>query len=136
MTDVALIVKKLASIEQRVQELRTLIRPEDVRENKITQGYAQHMLQTAIQAALDVASHIISDERLREPSENRGAFKVIAQAGWLPADLADTLSEMVGFRNVLVHQYDDVDLTVVEKVLTSHLDDFLAFTDAIRARLR
>jgi uncharacterized protein YutE (UPF0331/DUF86 family) len=41
-----------------------------------------------------------------------------------------------GFRNVLVHGYQDVDLGVVEDVLRNHLDDLLAFVTAIRPRLQ
>jgi uncharacterized protein YutE (UPF0331/DUF86 family) len=39
---------------------------------------------------------------------------------------------MAGFRNVLVHGYQDVDLGVVEDVLAHHLDDLLAFVTAVR----
>jgi uncharacterized protein YutE (UPF0331/DUF86 family) len=42
---------------------------------------------------------------------------------------------MVGLRNVLVHGYDDVDLGVVEGVLTNHLGDLIMFVDAVRTRL-
>ena len=41
---------------------------------------------------------------------------------------------MAGFRNVIVHGYQDVDLGVVEDVLRNHLDDLLAFVAAIRGR--
>ena len=41
---------------------------------------------------------------------------------------------MVGFRNVLVHGYDIVDLGVVENVVANHLDDLLAFVAAVRLR--
>ena len=42
---------------------------------------------------------------------------------------------MDGFRNVLVHGYDDVNLGVVEDVVANRLDDLLGFADAMRARL-
>jgi uncharacterized protein YutE (UPF0331/DUF86 family) len=41
---------------------------------------------------------------------------------------------MVGFRNVLVHGYDDVDLAIVREILERRLDDLLAFVGTIRAR--
>lgn len=42
---------------------------------------------------------------------------------------------MAGFRNVLVHGYDDVDLRVVQDVVANHLDDLLTFAGAVRRRL-
>jgi len=132
MTDPDLLAKRLALIETAVHELRTLARPDalftDVRE----QRFVEHTLQIAIQAALDVASHIVSDRRLGEPRTNRELFDLLARDRWLEPALADSLRRMVGFRNVLVHGYDDVDLRVVDDVLRHHLDDLLALVRAVR----
>ncbi len=48
--------------------------------------------------------------------------------------LADSLRRMVGFRNVLVHGYDEVDLGVVQDVMANRLGDLLALVAAVRAR--
>jgi len=134
MTDAALVAKKLALIESCLSDLDRLARPEaidtDVRELR----FVEHTLQIAIQAALDVASHIVSDRRLGEPRTNRELFDLLHRDGWLDADLAGTLRNMAGFRNVLVHGYDDVDLRVVHDVLNVHLGDLTAFVEAVRRR--
>lgn len=132
MTDPALVAKKLAQIETCVQQLRTLARPGALRTDVREQRFVEHTLQIAIQAALDVASHVVSDERLGEPETNRELFALLARAGTIPADLSSSLQDMAGFRNVLVHGYQEVDLGVVEDVLRNHLDDLLAFAAAIR----
>lgn len=132
MTDPELIAKKLAVIETCVRELRTLARPEAMRHDVRERRFVEHTLQLAIQAALDVASHIVSDDRLGEPETNRALFDLLAGAGRLPSELASTLRDMAGFRNVLVHGYQDVDLRIVEEILRGHLDDLLAFVAAIR----
>lgn len=95
----------------------------------------EHTLQMAIQAALDVASHIVSDRRLGEPRTNRELFDLLPRDGWLDASLTHTLRNMAGVRNVLVHGYDDVDLGVVKDVLAHHLNDLSAFVVAVRERL-
>ena len=46
--------------------------------------FVEHTLQLAIQAALDAASHVVSDERLGEPPSNRELFTLLARAGILP----------------------------------------------------
>lgn len=135
MTDLELVEKKLAFIETCVSDLRRLARPEilhtDIREER----FVEHTLQVAIQAALDVASHIASDERLGEPNTNRELFDLLARAGWLPPELVAHLRDMAGFRNVLVHGYAAVDVAIVRDVLTNHLDDLLGFVAAVRGKL-
>lgn len=135
MTDPELTAKKLAVIETSVRELRTLSDPSlldtDVRERR----FVEHTLQVAIQAALDVASHIVSDERLGEPGSYRELFGLLERAGYLPGTLARELEKMAGFRNVLVHGYDDVDLAIVREILERRLDDLLLFVERIRERL-
>jgi len=134
VTDPALVAKKLALIKTCVQELRSLARPEALRTDVREQRFVEHTLQIAIQAALDVASHVVSDDRLGEPETNRELFGLLVNAGRLSPSLAATLRDMAGFRNVVVHGYQDVDLGVVEDVLRNHLDDLLAFVTAIRRR--
>jgi uncharacterized protein YutE (UPF0331/DUF86 family) len=135
VTDPALIAKKLALIESCLSDLNRLARPAaidtDVRERR----FIEHTLQMAVQAALDVASHIVSDRRLGEPRTNRELFDLMHRDGWIEAGLTANLRNMAGFRNVLVHGYDDVDLRVVHDVLDDHLVDFTAFISAVRDRL-
>jgi uncharacterized protein YutE (UPF0331/DUF86 family) len=135
VTDPELVAKKLALIETCVRQLRTLARPDALRSDVREERFVEHTLQVAIQSALDVASHIVSDERLGEPQTNRELFDLLVGAGRLPAELARVLRDMAGFRNVIVHGYQDVDLGVVEDVLRNHLDDLLAFVAAVRERL-
>ena len=135
MTDQDLVAKKLAFIETCMRDLRQEARPAylatDVRELR----FVEHTLQIAIQAALDVASHIVSDNRLGEPRTNRELFDLLGRHGWLSSSLAGVLRDMGGFRNVLVHGYAEVDVNVVRDVLDHHLPDLEAFVAAIRQRI-
>jgi len=135
VTDPDLVAKKLALIETCVAQLRSLAKPEAIRTDVREERFVEHTLQVAIQAALDVASHIVSDDRLGEPETNRELFDLLVAAGRIAPQLATTLRDMAGFRNVMVHGYQDVDLGVVEDVLRNHLGDLLAFVAAIRGRL-
>jgi uncharacterized protein YutE (UPF0331/DUF86 family) len=136
VTDADLLEKKLAFIETCVQELRSLARPAligtDVREER----FVAHTLQLAVQAALDAASHIVSDQRLGEPATNRELFERLRRAGWLDEPLARRCEAMAGFRNILVHGYQTVDLRILRELVEHRLDDLLAFAAAVRTRLR
>jgi len=92
----------------------------------------EHTLQLAIQACLDAASHVVSDDRLGEPKTNQELFRLLEQAGRISKDLSEKLRAAAGFRNILVHGYADVDVNVTRDVLEHHLDDLLAFADALR----
>jgi len=135
MSDAALVEKKLAFIETCVRELRELARPrllaDDVREAR----FVEHTLQIAIQAALDVASQIVSARRLGEPQTNRELFDLLRKAGIVEPPLAEVLYAMAGFRNVVVHGYLEVDVTIVEDILQNRLADLLAFVETIRRSL-
>jgi uncharacterized protein YutE (UPF0331/DUF86 family) len=135
MTDPELVAKKLAFIETCVRELRTLARPERISDDLREERFVEHTLQLAIQAALDVGSHIVSDERLGEPETSRDVFRLLGRSGLVPPDLLSRLEQMAGFRNVVVHLYQDVDLGIVRDVVENHLGDLLEFVAAIRRRL-
>ena len=135
MTDPELLAKRLSVIETCVRELRELARPEAIATDVREARFVEHTLQLALQAALDAASHIVSDERLGEPSTNRELFDRLERAGWIEAPLADSLRNMAGFRNILVHGYDAVDLDIVRDVAEHRLDDLLRFADCVRRRL-
>ena len=135
MTDPALVAKRLAAIETYVRDLRELAHPPAIATDVREARFVEHTLQIAIQAALDTASHIVSDDRLGEPRTNRELFDLLARAGWIPPALADALGDMAGFRNVLVHGYDAVDLAIVRDVVERRLEDLLVFVEAVRRRL-
>jgi uncharacterized protein YutE (UPF0331/DUF86 family) len=135
MTDQALVEKRLAVIDTCLADLHRLANPDALETDVREQRFVEHTLQVAIQAALDVASHIVSDRRLGEPQTNRELFALLERDAWVPADLRGRLAQMAGFRNVLVHGYDEVDLAVLRDVLTSRVGDLATFAAHVRRRL-
>lgn len=135
MTDPDLVAKRLAFIETCVRELQTLARPERIADDLREERFVEHTLQLAVQAALDVGSHIVSDARLGEPETSRDVFRLLARAGVVPTELGRRLEQMAGFRNVVVHLYQEVDLGIVRDVVENHLGDLLEFVAAVRLRL-
>jgi len=135
LTKPELIAKKLAEIETYVAQLRVHGKPEDITRDVVQERFIEHTLQIAIQAALDVAAHIVSDDRLGEPRSQREMFEILAHNHWISDAMQRTLSDVVGFRNVVVHGYDAVDLEVVREIAERHVGDLLSFVTEIRARL-
>ena len=137
VTDRALMLRKLADLERHREELREYeeLSTAEYRRDWKVQRIVERTLQIMVEICSDVASHIVAEERLRPGRSTADTFRSLGEAGIVPADLELRLVQMAGFRNVVVHGYDDVDAEVVMGILRRHLDDFLDFTSAIRAFL-
>lgn len=100
----------------------------------ILQAAAVRYLQVGIEAMLDTAHHVIAREGLGTPETNRQSIEVLLQHGILPADRTEAFLGMIGFRNRVVHLYQNVDPKEVARILEGHLDDFEAFLGAVSRR--
>ncbi len=87
-------------------------------------------LQRACQAAIDMAMHIIARDHLGVPASSAEAFDLLAHAGRIDKGLAGRLRGMVGFRNIAVHEYQKLDLTILQAVIEQGDDDFISFCAA------
>lgn len=84
-------------------------------------------IQRACEAALDMGQYLIRKHKLGIPQSSRDVFSLLATAGYLPAELAENMKKMVGFRNIAVHEYQRLQLAVTEYVITQRLDDFYLY---------
>lgn len=129
MVDRDLILRKLANLDlyvRQVSEYRDLTVEQYRRDWKI-QRIIERSLQMAIEVCADIATHVIADRGLRVPTTYAEAFEVLAEAGLLDARLGETMVRMSQFRNVIVHQYTEIDPAIVVRILHEHLEDFARF---------
>jgi len=89
----------------------------------------------ACDTAIDLANMLIRYRHLGIPNESRESFTILSREGAIPVALGERLQKMVGFRNVAVHQYRDLDMDILETVISRHLDDLLAFAQAILVQM-
>jgi uncharacterized protein YutE (UPF0331/DUF86 family) len=90
-------------------------------------------LERACQAAIDMGMRWVRIESLGVPKDSRDAFTLLAIAGRLPLVLADSLKKTVGFRNIVVHDYREIDFGIVKAIIER---DFPDFRELIRLGLR
>jgi uncharacterized protein YutE (UPF0331/DUF86 family) len=81
-------------------------------------------MQNAIEACIDIASHIVSADQLGAPQDYAGLFTALERHQILPTSVADQMRQMARFRSRIVHLYWDVDLDLVYNYLTQRLGDF------------
>ena len=91
----------------------------------------ERLLQTAIEACLDIGKHIIAQERLRFPKDNQDVFTILGEEQIVPRTLLPRLQDMARFRNLLVHEYAKIDNAIVYGILKKRLGDFDEFARAI-----
>jgi uncharacterized protein YutE (UPF0331/DUF86 family) len=127
------LVNKAATIERRVARAREEYNadPASFATNFTRQDAAVLNVQRACEAALDIGQHLIRRDRLGVPQSARDVFELIARAGWIDTELAESLKRMVAFRNIAVHDYRNLLLPVTVNVITLHLGDFLQFAQRV-----
>lgn len=92
----------------------------------------ERILILLIQAATDLVSHLLADRGVVQPDSYREVFEAAAQSGLLDRALAQSLGRAVGLRNILVHEYEQIDDRLVWESIPVALEDFTAFLSAMR----
>lgn len=86
----------------------------------------------AIQICVDIAAHWLSENSTQPAPQTMGqTFEALAAAGVIEQALSDRLKKAVGFRNVMVHSYDEINWAIVHAIGTEHLSDFKSFAKAM-----
>ncbi len=128
------IARKIALLERALAYLRSKanVKPIEVENNYELKSALERNLHVAIEAALDIGEMIIAEENLPRPEEYKGVFLTLGKAGIIPKDFAKRIAPMAGFRNILVHQYNEIDVDLMCKFIRERLDDLEEFVTYIR----
>ena len=88
-------------------------------------------IQRGCEAAIDLAMHIIAENKWGIPQSSREAFDILRQENYLAESLTESLKSMVGFRNIAVHNYQSLNLKIVRQIIEQHLDDLKEFSSTV-----
>ncbi len=91
-------------------------------------------LQRAIQASVDIAAHIIAYEGLGLPDTMKAHFDLLVQNNILPKENGEKMNAMVGFRNIAVHEYQNIDQEILKSILQNNLRDIEEFYKTILSK--
>lgn len=136
-TDKAYLKTKLAQLEEYVAEVRELRGEPKTAFAKASrlEAAAERRLEKAIQCAIDIASYIVSRNALGNPTHYRDLFLFLGRAEILPPLLVERLEKMAGFRNILIHEYEEVDENRVYQAVHQDIDDLVAFAKTVYEKL-
>jgi uncharacterized protein YutE (UPF0331/DUF86 family) len=127
-----IILNKISMIERCLQRVNEEYEDKPANlQNFTKQDSIVLNLQRACEASIDLAMHIVAEEKLGLPQNSRDAFSLIEEKGIIDAPLSAKMKAMIGFRNIAVHDYQEINLVILQKILENHLDDFLQYTSAI-----
>lgn len=88
-------------------------------------------LQRACEATIDLAMHICAKKKLGVPQDSATTFEFLSENEIISRQLARTLKGMVGFRNVAVHDYQSLNLNILQSIIENHLDELVEFGSVI-----
>jgi len=138
MVDQILMERILSDIKSNTEDLKNAsdINWEVYQTDKRSRRFVERTLHILTEACIDAAQHVISDEKLREPSSYRDAFTVLAENNILKIDDLPSFHNMASFRNLLVHYYEHVDDEIVYGVFKHNMFAFDLFVERITEYLK
>ena len=127
MPDVVL--NKIQSIEKCLKRIREeyVGFEESFEENYTKQDSVILNLERASQASIDIATHIVKTKNLGLPNTSRELFSMLFDAGIISENSCKQMQGMVGFRNIAVHDYQNLNIEIVVAIVEKHLGDFEGF---------
>lgn len=105
---------------------------ENLKKERDKRNMILHAMLVSIQATIDVATYLIAEEGLRKPMTYRETFEILGQSELISEKLAEELSGLAGFRNVLVHIYWQLDLDQVYGILQNDLETLKSFLQEVK----
>lgn len=84
-------------------------------------------LQRACEIASDVAMYIVSNRKLGIPQTKKEAFEKLNENGFISDDMCTKMKGMIGFRNIAIHEYKNIDEEILKDVIGNHLTDIKEF---------
>jgi uncharacterized protein YutE (UPF0331/DUF86 family) len=128
-----IVINKVQSIQRCAERASEEYRlaGNDFRTDYTRQDAAVLNITRACEQAIDLANHLIRIYKMGIPVSSAESFALLAMKHVIPTSLEERMRNMVGFRNIAVHEYRQLDIDIIEAVIRTGLDDLRAFTDYV-----
>ena len=130
MVDVERLGRVVARVRDDVERIRSVAGSRDLTTDEVALAAVKYSFVTAIEGCVRLAAHIVSSEGLGVPESSAGAVRLLGAHGVVSVEVAEPVARAVGFRNVLVHEYAEVDDDAV-RANVALLHDVETFTAAV-----
>lgn len=92
-------------------------------------------IERGCQASIDMAMHLVAKQHLGIPQSSAESFDLLAKAGLIDSKLCRALRGMTGFRNIAVHEYEELDTGVLKYIAETGHRDFVTFCRALGLKI-
>lgn len=128
MENKAVIVNKYESIERCINRINEEYEGDsDNLSNYCKLDAIVLNLQRACELAIDIAMYIVSSQRLGIPQSKKEAFEILMKNNYIDEETFKKMKGMIGFRNIAIHDYKEIDEEILKDVIENHLNDLLEF---------
>ncbi len=127
------ILKKMQSLAHCLQRLEEK-RPEkleDLLDDYDLQDIISINLERSVQLSVDIGLQALLELKSQPPETMAEVFTILGTRGIISPELAEQLKSAVGFRNIAVHEYKEIDWKIVFSLLNNNLSDFNSFMKMI-----
>ena len=100
-------------------------------ENYTKQDSITLNIQRACEAVIDLGMHVIAERGLGIPQTSRDTFEILQNNKIITPEMPERLKAIIGFRNIAIHNYQKLNLKLIQAIIEKDLKDFLYFTDVI-----
>lgn len=109
--------------------------PEEIEQNPDLKGALERYLYLVTQATLDLGEAVIAFKEFRRPGTYTEVFYILDEEEFISKDLSEKLVNMTKFRNIIAHDYEEVDFGIVYDALQNRLVDIEVFIKAVKEKL-
>ena len=135
MPDKDIVLAKVAAIQKCLRRIKHVTGLDPDRLDELdTQDIFVLNLQRAIQSAIDLATHIVASESLGISDTIGGNFVLLEHGKIITKSLSKKMQSMVGFRNIVIHDYQALDVDILKAILSKNLKDLEQFYTTILTR--
>jgi len=100
-------------------------------ENYTKQDSITLNIQRACEAVIDLGMHVIAERGLGIPQTSRDTFEILQDNRIITPEMCERLKAMIGFRNIAIHNYQKLNLKIIQAIMEKDLKDLLSFTDVV-----
>lgn len=116
-------IKKAQEYLEYLKDIKAKYNKDQFRRNPIIFGSTERFLHLVIEALLDIGNHIISSQNLGEVDSYKDIPELLYENNYISKGQKEIFVQITGFRNILVHEYLEIDLDIVYKILENNLND-------------
>jgi len=128
----AVVHRKLALLDEYLLQLQRQLKSVDITaftNDWALQRMTERSLQVMVEVVVDIAERIIARKNAGPAATAAEAMEKLVELGVIES--AKPYADMVRFRNLIIHQYEEIDPAIVFDIAKTQLNAFRQFRDEI-----